>query len=598
MSPGKGLNRRIESSLADLIQSGFSLSGREPNCCFLNLGDGRFADVSHVSGFGFDDDARAIGLTDWDFDGDLDLWVVNRNGPMLRLLRNDLPPGKHFLKLRLRGTQCNRDAIGARVELYVPGQKVPLLRTLRAGEGFLSQSSKWLHFGLGEHERVEKIVVRWPHGQPETFTVPNVDRHYLLVQGAGRGEPWSPPTSRQAKLARSPLPRPKAKTPPRVVFPHRLGLPELSFRTDRGRLTSWDRLRGRPALVVLWASWCQPCIRELRSLREHYPRLREQGLELLALCVDGVLGDGQNAAEALLQARQEWKLPFELGEATSQTVERLQQFLDTVFVRREQLAVPTSFLLDRQGKLVVLYRGAVDPKQLEQDVQLLEQSRERLVQAAFPFPGRWVEEPDFVVEAHYAKALVDQLKTDQAARYVRRHRERIAQSPFYPKLVTMIGDQFVAARQFDRALPWLEEAARIDDSVVETHLLLGLCYASRKEFRRAVAAYRRALQLDPKRPSALKNLGWLLLISPDTRVQSRSEALQLIKKAVELEPADADAWEMLFQAYAVLRQPARALKTLEQAAQAMEEHNQPDAAVRFRAMARRIKAQIPQRSGK
>ncbi len=598
MSPGKGLNRRIESSLADLIQSGFSLSGREPNCCFLNLGDGRFADVSHVSGFGFDDDARAIGLTDWDFDGDLDLWVVNRNGPMLRLLRNDLPPGKHFLKLRLRGTQCNRDAIGARVELYLPGQKVPLLRTLRAGEGFLSQSSKWLHFGLGEHKRVEKIVVRWPHGQAETFTVPDVDRHYLLVQGAGRAEPWSPPTSRQAKLVRSPLPRPKAKTPPRVVFPYRLGLPELSFRTDRGRLTSWDRLRGRPALVVLWASWCQPCIRELRSLREHHPRLREQGLELLALCVDGVLGDGQGAAEALLQARQEWKLSFELGEATGETVERLQQFLDTVFVRREQLAVPTSFLLDRQGKLVVLYRGAVDLKQLEQDVQLLEQSRERLAQTAFPFPGRWVEEPDFVVEAHYAKALVDQLKTDQAARYVRRHRERIAQSPFYPKLVTMIGDQFVAARQFDRALPWLEEAARIDDSVVETHLLLGLCYASRKEFRRAVAAYRRALQLDPKRPSALKNLGWLLLISPDTRVQSRSEALQLIKKAVELEPADADAWEMLFQAYAVLRQPARALETLEQAAQAMEENNQPDAAVRFRAMARRIQSQIPQRSGK
>ena len=598
MSPGKGLNRRIESSLADLIQSGFSLSGREPNCCFLNLGNGRFADVSHVSGFGFDDDARAIGLTDWDFDGDLDLWVVNRNGPMLRLLRNDLPPGKHFLKLRLRGTLCNRDAIGARVELYLPGQKVPLLRTLRAGEGFLSQSSKWLHFGLGEHDRVEKIVVRWPHGQAETFTVPDVDRHYLLVQGAGRAEPWSPPTSRQAKLARSPLPRPKAKTPPRVIFSHRLGLPELPYRTDRGRLTSWDRLRGRPALVVLWASWCQPCVRELQSLKKHHPRLRDQGLRVLALCVDGVLGDGQAAAEALRQARGEWKLPFELGEATSQTVERLQQFLDTVFVRREQLAVPTSFLLDRQGKLVVLYRGAVDPKQLEQDIQLLEQPREQLARAAFPFPGRWVEEPDFVVEAHYAKALVDEQKTEQAARYVRRHKKRIAQSPFFQKLIVMIGDQFAAKGQFDRALPWLEEAARIDDSLVETHLLLGFCYASLKDFRRAVAAYRRALRLEPNRPSALKNLGWLLLISPDPLVQNRSEALQLLKKAVELAPEDASAWEMLFQAYALLRQPARAVETLQRAARAMEENNQLEAATKFRTLARQIQAQRQQRSGK
>ena len=54
---------------------------------------------------------------DWDFDGDLDLWIANRSGPQVRFLRNDLVTPHHFLAIRLEGKTCNRDAIGARVEL-------------------------------------------------------------------------------------------------------------------------------------------------------------------------------------------------------------------------------------------------------------------------------------------------------------------------------------------------------------------------------------------------------------------------------------------------------------------------------------------------
>ncbi len=71
----------------NLIRLGKSLSGRERNCCFLNVGRGWFADISSISGADFDDDARALGIVDWDFDGDLDFWVVNRTGPQLRYVR-------------------------------------------------------------------------------------------------------------------------------------------------------------------------------------------------------------------------------------------------------------------------------------------------------------------------------------------------------------------------------------------------------------------------------------------------------------------------------------------------------------------------------
>ena len=138
-------------ALSAMIDSGRSFSGQEHNCVFLNTRDGRFANLSAGSGLDFPDDGRALAVCDWDQDGDLDLWISNRNAPRLRLLLNEGNRNNHFLSLRLRGngTSVNRDAIGARVEL-IPKAKGPhrLVRSLRGGEGFLAQSSKWLHFGL------------------------------------------------------------------------------------------------------------------------------------------------------------------------------------------------------------------------------------------------------------------------------------------------------------------------------------------------------------------------------------------------------------------------------------------------------------------
>ncbi|NNM29910.1 MAG: hypothetical protein HKO57_10325, partial [Akkermansiaceae bacterium] len=179
------------------IRHGESLSGRERNCVFINeagrgAGGVTFADVSHLSGLDFPDDGRGIALTDWDRDGDLDLWLSNRTSPAVRFMRNDHAPGS-FRQVVLEGTRCNRDAIGARVEM-VPGSGSPAgarratHRTLRAGDGYLSQSSKTLHFGAAG-EAGGTIRVRWP-GQdaPEDFPLPDgmTSGRVKLVQGTGK----------------------------------------------------------------------------------------------------------------------------------------------------------------------------------------------------------------------------------------------------------------------------------------------------------------------------------------------------------------------------------------------------------------------------
>jgi hypothetical protein len=56
-----------------LLRRGMSLSGSERNCSFINTGQMRFANDSSVTGLDILDDARGVGVVDWDGDGDLDL---------------------------------------------------------------------------------------------------------------------------------------------------------------------------------------------------------------------------------------------------------------------------------------------------------------------------------------------------------------------------------------------------------------------------------------------------------------------------------------------------------------------------------------------
>ena len=152
------------------IRSGVSFSGRERNCCFLNLGNGPFADVSFVSGLDLPDDARGVGRTDWDQDGDVDVWIANRTGPQLRYLRNDTPAARHYLALQLIGRTCNRDAIGAQIELYDTEGKLLGYRELGANFG-RGQNTHKVHFGLGDTKGPYSLRIRWP-GTSEWQSLP------------------------------------------------------------------------------------------------------------------------------------------------------------------------------------------------------------------------------------------------------------------------------------------------------------------------------------------------------------------------------------------------------------------------------------------
>lgn len=63
-------------------------------------------------------------------------------------------------------------------------------------------------------------------------------------------------------------------------------VPDFSLPTLDGRTFVLSQQRGKVVLINLWATWCVPCINEMQSLQRLYDKLRQRGLEVVAISVD------------------------------------------------------------------------------------------------------------------------------------------------------------------------------------------------------------------------------------------------------------------------------------------------------------------------
>jgi hypothetical protein len=85
--------------------------------------------------------------------------------------------------VKLLGTESNRSAIGARVELKT-GSKMQA-DEVRSGSGYASQSDFRLHFGLGTNTKIDELKVRWPNGKEDSFADVAVNQLLVIEEGTG-----------------------------------------------------------------------------------------------------------------------------------------------------------------------------------------------------------------------------------------------------------------------------------------------------------------------------------------------------------------------------------------------------------------------------
>lgn len=158
-----------------------------PNAFLVNLSEigvyvfqepfqftGGLAGDDHASSYG-----NAVG--DLNNDGLLDIAVVNLGNEDFFVWQNQETTTNNWLKVDLFGTTSNSEGIGARVEIDVDGET--LTRYRHGGQGYLSQNSAQLHFGLGAATQVDEIRIIWPSGTVDVFNnITSVNQVFFVTE--------------------------------------------------------------------------------------------------------------------------------------------------------------------------------------------------------------------------------------------------------------------------------------------------------------------------------------------------------------------------------------------------------------------------------
>jgi hypothetical protein len=151
----------------------------QPNALMRNEGDGRFEDVSYLSGAGDPGVGRGGVFLDFNNDGCLDLLVGNL-GQRAKLFQNLCESGNSWLLVDPVGTVSNRDGIGARITLVTGGKTQ--IREVSSGRSNMGQNMLEVHFGLGGATLVDSVTIRWPSGTVQTLTDVAANQRLTVVE--------------------------------------------------------------------------------------------------------------------------------------------------------------------------------------------------------------------------------------------------------------------------------------------------------------------------------------------------------------------------------------------------------------------------------
>ena len=152
------------------------------NYAFRNQGNMKFADSTKKWGLDAPGFSNGSAYADLDNDGDLELVINNLNSKasIYQNMAVEEARNNNWLKIELEGQSPNTSAIGSQVTAWVNGNKwyveqIPF-------RGFQSTVDQSLHIGLGNVEKLDSLVVRWPNGRFSKLSDVKVNRVFKLAQ--------------------------------------------------------------------------------------------------------------------------------------------------------------------------------------------------------------------------------------------------------------------------------------------------------------------------------------------------------------------------------------------------------------------------------
>lgn len=132
--------------------------------------------------------------------------------------------------------------------------------------------------------------------------------------------------------------------------------PDISLKNLEGKLVALKDFKGKPVLVNFWATWCGPCVIEMPWFVEFKEKYGKDGLEVLAISLDE---EGAKVVKPFVEKHKMEHLTVVLGE--EKTPEAFGGLL----------GLPTTFMVDRDGKFYSKHQGLVQKADVEEEIQIL-----------------------------------------------------------------------------------------------------------------------------------------------------------------------------------------------------------------------------------
>jgi len=543
------------NAINELIRSDGTWAGYQRNVLYLNNRDGTFTSCAGAVGLDFPDDSRAFALADYDHDGRLEVFLKNRTGPQLRLLRCDLKEIGNSIAFRLRGTKSNRDAIGAVVSIETElGRQ---MRLLEAGTGFCSQHSKEVFFGLGKSGAPLRAEVRWPSGLVQHFQDLPVNHRIEILEGseAFKAEPFlSAPAHSSVDPRGDEVPALPAVCETWLLDPALA--PDFELPDVVGKKHTMAEWRGRRVLLNFWALGSPVSLADLPALERAIGK-ETGGGSMEGVAVVAVNVDAPAEAERVRALVRRERLALTTLLASEDVAGIYNVLYRYLFDRRRDLGIPTSFLIDEQGRIVKIYQGPLDPEHLRADLRRMPKSAEERVSLALPFSGVYFGEGYHRKNFTFGVAFYQHGYLDQAAASFR---EAIRVNPALADAYYNLGTIYMNQQKAAEAREVLLRAVEIKPDYADALNNLGLLAAQERHSDQAQDYFQKAVEASPQYAIAWQNLGNLY------REQHRwKESQQALERALKIDPDDAGVNYGLGLLFAIQDDSQRAGKYLERA---------------------------------
>ena len=139
--------------------------------------------------------------------------------------------------------------------------------------------------------------------------------------------------------------------------PHNTGLrpaPAFSLTDLSGRTVSLSDYRGKVVVLDFWATWCDPCKREIPHFIEMQDKYASQGLQVLGVSMD-------DDEPPVREFQQQFKMNYPVAMGSPKLADQYGGIL----------GLPITFVIDRNGRITARHVGATDASVIEAEVQKL-----------------------------------------------------------------------------------------------------------------------------------------------------------------------------------------------------------------------------------